>query len=625
MAFSRDDSIQAELALRQSQSHSLDDYDSSESFALLSDDSQGIAREHDKDKGHPEKAHRSRELEKASVEQSRSQLEHVEDGAEYESISRGEVDDARVRDYIRAEHELTLLQAVNMYPMAIFWCLVASACVVMEGYDTILIGNFFAYPMFAAKYGQFIDTHGQHQLTAAWQAALGNSSSVGCFLGVFLNGHIVNRLGQKRVLLGALLGLCGTVCFTFFAPNIVVLMIGELLCGIPWGIFASSAPTYASEVLPLCLRPYLTSYTNMCFIIGQLIAAGILAGLVDRTDEWSFRIPFALQWAWPAVITPVLLLAPESPWHLVRTRQLDKAEASLCRLQRQSTAGCDINAKSTLAHIVQTNEMEKRVTPGTSYWDCFRGIERRRTEIACMAFAGQVLAGSAFAYNSTYFFQQVGLQAHQTYILNTGGTALAFVGTLVNWFALMPRYGRRQIYLWGIMSMTAILVIIGVLNIWLEESRAVGMIQAILTLTWTFVFQVSIGQLGWTIPAEVSSTRLRQKTVCLARNSYYIAQISGNVVQPYFMNPDQLNLKGYASFFWSGTALLTFTWAFFRLPETRGRTYEELDWLFAKKTPTRKFGSARVHVIFNHEHGTADDYGEGNEDEDAHEMDAMVY
>jgi SP family general alpha glucoside:H+ symporter-like MFS transporter len=46
---------------------------------------------------------------------------------------------------------------------------------------------------------------------------------------------------------------------------------------------------YASEVLPLAIRVYLTSYTNMCFIIGQLIAAGVLNGLVSRTDEWGYR------------------------------------------------------------------------------------------------------------------------------------------------------------------------------------------------------------------------------------------------------------------------------------------------------------------------------------------------
>lgn len=534
------------------------------------------------------------------------------------------ISEAQIREYIQAEHELTPWKALFVYPYAVGWCLVASACVVMEGYDTILIGNFFAYPTFAAKYGQFVDAHGQHQLTAAWQAVLGNSASIGCFLGVLLNGYIVDWYGQKRVLLGALMTLTGTVFLTFFAPNIYILMAGELLCGVPWGIFASSAPAYASEVLPLCLRAYLTSYTNMCFIIGQLVAASVLAVLVHRTDEWSFRIPFALQWVWPALIIPLLFFAPESPWHYVRNGQLDLAKASLRRLRCRSKGADDLPIRAALAHIMQTNDMEQKVTPGTSYADCFRGSERRRTEIACISFAGQVLAGSVFAYNSTYFFQQLGLASQQTYRLNMGGTCLALAGTLVNWFVLMPAYGRRRIYLWGMTCMTCILVAIGVLNIWLESRpQLIGMAQAVLTLAWTFTFQMSIGQLGWAIPAEVSSTRLRQKTVCLARNTYYVAQMTANAIQPYFMNPGQLNLQGYASLFWGLSASLTLTWAFFRLPETKGRTYEELDWLFARKIPTRKFASTRVNITVHD--GAGIDDGQGNEDEDALEMDAMVH
>jgi MFS transporter, SP family, general alpha glucoside:H+ symporter len=89
--------------------------------------------------------------------------------------------------------------------------------------------------------------------------------------------------------------------------------------------------------------------------------------------------------------------------------------------------------KQTLANIVYTNNLEEELSVGTSYWDCFTGFERRRTEIACVCFAGQVLSGSTFAYNASYFFEQVGLSSSVTYKLNLGGTGLALFGTLINW------------------------------------------------------------------------------------------------------------------------------------------------------------------------------------------------
>jgi SP family general alpha glucoside:H+ symporter-like MFS transporter len=495
---------------------------------------------------------------------------------------------AVLNDYAKVgsdiEHHLSPWEAIKAYPVAIFWSLMVSMCVVMEGYDTILIGNFYAFPAFQQKYGTYFPGIG-YQLTAPWQAGLGNASGVGAFFGVLLNGYLVNKFGQKRVLLGALVVLTGFIAMTFSAPNIIVLLVGQFLCGLPWGIFATTGPAYASEVLPLSLRVYFTSFTNMCFIIGQLIAAGVLSGLVHMTSEWVYRIPFAIQWVWPAILFPTLLFAPESPWHLVRKHRYEEAEAVLRRLQSPTS---NIDTKQTLAIIVHTNKIEEDLAVGTSYKDCFVGPERRRTEIACLVFAGQVLSGSSSAYNSTYFFEQVGLDSDTTYKLNVGGTGMALVGTLISWFAFMPYFGRRTIYLWGMFTMAAILFTIGFLNTHTTDNN-IGMSQAVLTLVWTFVFQLSVGQLGWALPAEMGSTRLRQKTICLARNAYYIVSVISQVLQPYFMNPTEWNLKGYTGFFWGSTALLVGIWAFFRLPETKGRSFEELDMLFNNGVPTRKF------------------------------------
>lgn len=89
---------------------------------------------------------------------------------------------------------------------------------------------------------------------------------------------------------------------------------------------------------------------------------------------------------WPVFLFPILLFAPESPWHLVRYQRYEEAEHSLRRLQSKSA---DIEVKHTLATIIHTNALEVQLAVGTTYWDCFKGFERRRTEIACVAFAGE--------------------------------------------------------------------------------------------------------------------------------------------------------------------------------------------------------------------------------------------
>lgn len=505
----------------------------------------------------------------------------------------------QARDGAAAEHSLPPREAIRKYPWTLVWCLAVSMCVVMEGYDTILLGNFYAYPTFAKKYGHWNEISNNYQLDAAWQAGLGNAAAVGAFFGTLLNGVLVTKFGHIRVLLGALMALSAFIFITFFAPNTTVLLVGQFLCGLPWGIFTTTAPAYASEVLPMSLRVYMTSWANMCFIIGQLIAAGVLAGLVNNTTQWAYRIPFAIQWFWPCVLIPILYFAPDTPWHLVRVNRHDEALKSLARLRPKAT---ETELRETLGLIIYTNDLEHQLEVGTSYWDCFKGFERRRTEIACMVFAGQVFTGLNFAYNSTYFFQQIGLDPTTTYHLNLGGTGMALFATLMSWFLILPYVGRRTAYLWGIAVMTILLMLIGILNT-RTNNDGVAMAQAVLCLVWTFVFQLSSGQLGWAIPAEIGSTRLRQKTICLARNAYMVISIVAGVLQPYFMNPSEWNLKGYAGFIWGSTAFLLGIWTFFRLPETKNRTFEELDIMFAKGISARKFSTYEVDTFHDSETG----------------------
>lgn len=211
----------------------------------------------------------------------------------------------------------------------------------------------------------------------------------------------------------------------------------------------------------MALRPYLTAYTNMCFAVGQFISAGVLQSLIGHPGQWSYRIPYAIQWLWPVPLMIVAFFMPESPWWLVRHDRYEEAEQSVKRLMACAEKP---SAKKVVAMMIHTNNIEKEITAGCSYWDCFRGTDRRRTEIACVIFAGQVLAGISFAYSPTYFFEQAGLNSGNAYKLGLGGTAIAFVGTLLSW-GLMSVAGRRTIYLWGLAGMCACLIVIGFLTL----------------------------------------------------------------------------------------------------------------------------------------------------------------
>ena len=462
----------------------------------------------------------------------------------------------------------------------------------MEGYDIVLISSFFAQPAFSRKYGEYDAGSDQYQISASWQNGLTNAVSVGTIIGAFANGFFSHRFGYRPVLLVSLVFICAFIFISFFAPNLPVLLVGQFLCGIPWGVFATMAPAYASEICPLALRGYLTVYVNLCWAFGQLISAGVQSAFSGGSSQWSYRIPFAIQWAWPIPLFVILYFAPESPWHFVRNGNLDAAEQTIARLGTSSQRHL---VKQKVAMMVHTNELEKSLDENTSYFQCFKGIDRRRTEIACMAFAAQPFCGSSMGGTPTYFFVQAGLPTSISFQMSIGGLGMASVGTIVSWF-LMSYIGRRALYLWGLGGLTTILLIVGFISVGAGDSVAGNYAQASMMLIWLLVYYLTVGPICYAIIGEVSSTRLRSKSVCLSRIAYYIAQIICNVINPYMLNPTAGNWKGKTGFFWGGCAFVFFLWTFFRLPETKGRTFEELDLLFANGVSAREFRKYDVNA-----------------------------
>lgn len=452
------------------------------------------------------------------------------------------------------------------------------------------MSSFFGYPSFQQKYGE-LTAEGTYELAGRWQSALGAASSCGLIIGNFMNGYLTEKFGHRMVILVSLVVMSAFIFITFFAKNVETLVIGQVFCGIPWGVFSTMGPSYSSEVLPLHLRGYLTAYVNCCWAMGQFVAAGVLRGLVSNTSEWGYRIPFAIQWAWPVPLFLLTLFAPDSPWWLVRKGRHEDAIKSVKRLTDGST---HFKAHQQVALMIHTNEMEREKEKAEnkgvrSYLECFRGPNLRRTEISSIVFAGQTLLGTAIAYSPSYFFRQAGLNPSDTYKLNLGVTAIAFTGTVCSWF-LINRLGRRTIYVGGYAVLTLILLLIGILAAPAELNSNVKWGQSALCLIWVATYALTIGPLAFTITSEMSATRLRIQTISIARNTYNLVQLISHIVEPYLINPTEANLKGKTALVWFGTAFPTLVWSYFRLPETKGRTYDELDVLFEKRVSARKFG-----------------------------------
>lgn len=88
-------------------------------------------------------------------------VEHLEDGGKEDAADLGK------QAFLR-EHELTIVQAVRKYPMAVMWSMLVSMSIIMEGYDIVLMQSLFAQPAFAKAYGQLDAATGVHNLSVGF-------------------------------------------------------------------------------------------------------------------------------------------------------------------------------------------------------------------------------------------------------------------------------------------------------------------------------------------------------------------------------------------------------------------------------------------------------------------------
>jgi SP family general alpha glucoside:H+ symporter-like MFS transporter len=150
---------------------------------------------------------------------------------------------------------MSLWQGIKLYPKAVGWSVLISTCIAMEGYDVCLLSNFFGFPQFKEKYGHQLP-NGQYEISAPWQAGLQNGVTCGEIIGLMINGWVSERFGYRYTVIACLMLIIAFTSIFFTAQTVEHLLVGEILCGIPWGVFQTLTITYASEVCPVALRGY---------------------------------------------------------------------------------------------------------------------------------------------------------------------------------------------------------------------------------------------------------------------------------------------------------------------------------------------------------------------------------
>ncbi|KIY00952.1 uncharacterized protein Z520_03618 [Fonsecaea multimorphosa CBS 102226] len=486
------------------------------------------------------------------------------------------------------DDEPTLWKSIRKWPKVVGYSLGLASAILLNGFDTSIVGNLSAIPAFQEDYGRHFNN--RYIIPSTWMGLWTAIGTLGTMTGSVVAGWLQDRVGRRPALaLGSLLSAVGVAiiyCSHFLDAldsRRGTFLAGKFVQGVAVGTLLCSTQTYLSEILPPKLRGSVMAFFPVFTLVGQLIGAVVVSASLKYPHNQPYTTPMIAQWPFSAVPLILALLVPESPTYLLRKRKYDQAFKAQKRLDSSRT---DTQKNiDDLMFSLQKEEEQARHRQVT-YMECFQGTNRRRTLIVIFANVLPMLFGFSLLGDSTYFIQIVGMSAKNALLFLQLGVGLGLLANIVSMWAV-TKIGRRVL---GMASLIVSTVL------WLGMGIA-GCFDGVVVIWYTavtmMVVVVAVGVAIWpvsvVVSAETSSLRLRAKTQGIGWFSGALAQGAFGISLPYVYNVDQGDLRAKAGFIIAGFSGIAsvLTWLF--VPEMKERTAAEIDTMFEHRLPARKF------------------------------------
>ncbi|XP_078110276.1 solute carrier family 2, facilitated glucose transporter member 1-like [Sander vitreus] len=414
--------------------------------------------------------------------------------------------------------------------------------------------------------GRFSEPIPQTALTALWSLSVA-IFSVGGMFGSFSVGLFVNRFGRRNSMLMANVFAFIAALFMGFsklAASFEMLIVGRFIVGLYCGLSTGFVPMYVEEISPTSLRGALGTLHQLGVVIGILMAQIFgIEFIMGNASLWPLLLGFTLL---PSVLQCVLLpLCPESPRYvLINLNDESKARSILVKLRGTDEVSDDMQE---MKEESQQMMREKTVTIP----ELFRSpAYRQPIFVAIMLQLSQQLSGiNAVFYYSTGIFERAGVSQPVYATIGAGVVNTAF--TVVSLF-VVERVGRRPLHLVGLMGMAVSAVFLTVAMALLDQLSWMSYVSIVAIFSFVAFFEIGPGPIPWFIVAELFSQGPRPSAIAVAGLSNWSANFLVGIGFPYV---EQL-CGPYVFIIFIVLLLGFFTFTYFKVPETKGRTFDEI-------------------------------------------------
>ncbi|KAK6178857.1 hypothetical protein SNE40_011347 [Patella caerulea] len=414
-------------------------------------------------------------------------------------------------------------------------------------------------------------------LTNTWAMA-SSGFVIGAMAGALLAGPISGRYGSKKALLFnntfALLASAFSGSAKFLGL-VEMLIVGRLFVGINSGFNCVVMPMYVTEISPVAIRGILGTGHQIGIGISIILSNCLGLSKVLGTEEgWPYLFVTVAALAVFQLCT--LPLCPESPRFQLITQNNEKgAESALKWLRRSSDVHDDINE-------MKIERRELQLLKKFTVLDLMRNSDLRGPMIICiMIHLSQQLCGvSAFASYSTSIFTQILNSVELSTYLVVGLSTHAFLVCDI-FTVFVERSGRRALHMAGMAGMAVSLTLITICFVYQEDVDWLKYGSLIGVFGFVFFFNIGPGSIPWFIVAEMFTQQSKSSAVTI---SVFFNFMSASMVSFVFPSIQEY-AQNYSFVPFIGLIVMFWIYFYFKLPETKGRTIEEIaDQFRSKKT-----------------------------------------
>lgn len=441
---------------------------------------------------------------------------------------------------------------------------ISATCGLLFGFDTSIISG--ASPFIQQEF---------HASNFELEMVV-SSCVLGALFGALLSGHLSDALGRRKILIiTGLIFIIGTL-IAAFAHKIGILIFGRFVIGFAVGMGSFATPMFIAEVAPASSRGKLVLW-NGGFLTGGQVLAFLVNYSLTETGNWRMMI---LSGIVPSIILTVgMIFMPESPKWLVTKNRDDSALSILTKIRMSGEL-----AQEEIK-LIKTIISQKRV----HLYQIFSKTLRPVLLIGLIMGIGQQFMGiNTVMYYGPHIMKSIGFSDSMTQMIGTLGLGITnFVFTIIT-IIFIDKIGRRKFLLLG-----SLVASVSLFTMVFLLSRPIGGSTAYLALfcliTYIMGYCISLGSLFWLMISEIFP--LYARATCM---SFVVAvQWSANfLVAASFLTILHSLGIGLTFSMYGIISLLVFIFVYFKVPETKGVSLEDIERDLESGIPTRSLGNS---------------------------------